>query len=85
MINSLIAKLQSKCNKFELFDMVEEVEKLLLLFHHTIFELKDKSYLNIDLDCKSLRFIEFLDERVIMLSVKDSITIYFRLSLLILI
>jgi hypothetical protein len=56
--------------------MVEEVEKLLLLFLHTFFELEDKSYLNVDLDCEYLRFIEFLDERVIILIVKDNITIY---------
>ncbi len=38
--------------RFELFDMVEEVEKLLLLVLYAFFELKDKSYLNIDLDCE---------------------------------
>jgi hypothetical protein len=31
--------------------MVEEVEKLFFLSLHTFFELKIKSYLNIDLDC----------------------------------
>jgi hypothetical protein len=62
--------------------MVEEVEKLLLLFLYTIFELKNKYYLNIDLDCKSLRFIEFLDERVIVLIVKDSFKIFSGLIIL---
>ena len=59
--------------------MVEEVEKLLFLFLHTIFELKDKPYLNIYLDYEWFRFIEFLNDSLITLIGKDNITIYLGL------
>jgi hypothetical protein len=62
--------------------MVKKEEKLLLLFINNIFELKIKSYLNINLDFKSLRFMQFLDEWVKIVVAEDVIMIYLVLLML---